>query len=179
MYTPAAPRETRTYRHFTISTIGLESATQGISIQAGSAVSSLAWPLANLALYVPIYINETVTVYEGGIGAGATAGGNFDIGIYDAAGTRIVSSGSTVRTASAWNVAALTDTELQPGWYYAAMSANGTNNYSGTAPNGALCAAMGVCEQQTAFALPATATLTITSRALVPNITFAVRSIAL
>ena len=111
---------------------------------------------------------------------GATAGGNFDIGIYNSAGTRLVSSGSTARTLSVWNTAGLTDTELTPGLYYAAMSADGTNNYSGQAGfTAGTVAALGVCEQTTAFALPATSTMVVTTRTLVPCINFAVRSVAL
>src|SRR5262245_63973904 len=136
MYTPASPVETRTYRQYTIGNFASSSAAYWMLINNGS-IASAAWPLANLAIYVPFYVRETLTVYEAGIGTGATAGGNYDIGIYDLAGTRLVSSGTQGRTASTWEVAPLTDTELTPGWYYAAMSADSTNNYSGTSSYGA------------------------------------------
>lgn len=177
MYTPAVPVESRTYHHYTITTVGLDASNFRFS--STGTVSSVAWPLANLALYIPFYVNETVTVYEAGIGAGATAGGNFDIGIYHFAGTKLVSSGTTARTAAAWNTAGLTDTDLTPGWYYAAMSADSTANYCGTQPVAGQCEASGICEQQTAFTLPSTATLTRTTRAVVPSIAFSVRSVAL
>lgn len=174
-YTPARPVEALTYRHYAISTM-TEHQVRSMTV---SAVASAAWPLANLAIYVPLYINETVTLYEVGFGTGATAGGNWDIGIYDSAGTRLQSTGTQARTASAWNVNNWTDLTLQPGWYYAAMAANGTNNYSGIVPAAGICESIGICEQQTAFVLPATATLTRTTRAFIPSITFALRSVAL
>lgn len=173
-YTPAVPVESQTYRHYALNTVEI-----GLPLASGTGAASLTWPLANLAIYVPLYINETLIVYEAGVGAGATAGGNYDIGIYDAAGTRLVSSGTTARTASAWNTAGLTDTTLTPGWYYVGMSADGTNNYSGNNPAAGLCESVGICEQTTAFTLPATATLTRTTRAYVPAIALATRSVAL
>lgn len=176
-YTPARPVESRTYRHFSISTLGHESTS--LAFASATNVVSTAWPLANLAIYMPIYINETVILYEVGFGTGLTSGGNWDVGIYDTAGTRLQSTGTTVRTASAWNVSNWTDLTLQPGWYYAAMSADGTNNYSGVAPAAGLCEAMGICEQTTAFVLPATATLARTTRAFIPQVSFACRSVAL
>ena len=178
-YTSAAPAEGLTYQQFAIGTFTAESAAWDYIRDVASGVSTMAWPLANLAIYVPFYVNETLTVYEAGIGAGATAGGNFDIGIYTQAGTRLVSSGTTARTLSVWNTAGLTDTQLTPGWYYAAMSADTTNNYTGMLPAAGICESLGICEQATAFVLPATATLTRTTRASIPAISFAVRSVAL
>lgn len=177
-YTPARPRELLNYRHRVVSTWGMESASWP-AVQL-TTLASTAWPLANLAIYVPLFVNETCTVYEAGVGTGATAGGNYDIGLYDTAGNLLVSSGTQGRSASTWEVAPLTDTELQPGWYYAAMSADGTNNYSGTTTfTAGTCEALGICEQTSAFVLPSTATLTRTTRAFVPSISFAVRSVAL
>lgn len=174
-YAPAVPVESATYRHYAVSTINLI----GAAVRP-AALASVAWPLANLALYVPIYFNEACTVYEAGVGAGATAGGNFDLGLYQLDGTKIVSSGTTARTASAWNTAGLTDTVVFPGWYYAAMSADSTANYSGLNPAAGLCESLGIVEQATAFVLPSPATIsTRTTRAILPSITFAVRSVAL
>lgn len=176
-YTPAIGREILAHRHYTLGPLDPISVSVGIT--TGQSYASAAWPNANTAIYIPIYIAEAVTVYEAGIGTGATAGGNFDIGIYQMDGTKVVSSGATARTASAWNVAGLADTELTPGWYYAAMSADSTANYSGIAPAAGLCEAMGVCSQDTAYVLPSPATPGRTTRALIPGFCFAVRSLAL
>lgn len=170
---PAVPLESTTYRHYTISTV---DPSRYVSI---SATVSAAWPLANLALYIPIFINEPCTIYEVGVGAGATAGGNFDLGLYQMDGTKLQSTGTQGRTASAWNRVNWTDLDVFPGWYYVAMSADGTNNYAGNIPVAGLCQAIGIVEQTSAFVLPSPATIsTGTTRAFIPHIGLAVRSVA-
>ena len=174
-YSPAVPYESLTYRHYSIS-----MHDQLGSLYSNGAPSSQAWPLANLALYIPIYINEPCTIYEVGIGAGATAGGNFDIGLYQMDGTKLQSTGTQARTNSVWNAVNWTDLDVQPGWYYAAMSADGTNNYCANAPAAGIAESLGIVEQTSAFTLPSPATIsTRTTRAFFPNITFALRSVAL
>lgn len=172
-FSPQAPTDSDLFRHYTIS-------TQTLGVRVGNAaITSQAWPLANLALYVPVYFNEFCTIYEVATAAGATAGGNFDIGLYQMDGTKVQSTGTQARTASAWNRVDWTDLDVTPGWYYAAMSADGTNNYAGVAPAAGLCEGLGLVEQTTAFVLPSPATIsTRTTRALVPLIAFAVRSVA-
>jgi hypothetical protein len=175
-FQPAVPVESLSYRHYAVSTMSRPQPPRGVTSATPAAA---AWPLANLALYIPIYFNEACTIYEVGAGAGGTAGGNFDIGLYSMAGARIQSTGTQARTLSVWNAVNWTDLVIAAGWYYAAMADNGVDLWSGTVPAAGLCEAAGVCEQQTAFVLPATATLTRTTRAFMPNITFAVRSLAL
>lgn len=171
----AIPYESHRQRHYAITTLSPEA-----SHLSSGTPASVAWPLANLALYVPIYIEEPVTIYEVGVGAGATAGGNFDIGLYQMDGTKLQSTGTQARTLSVWNAVNWTDLDVMPGWYYAAMSADGTNNYSGLNPAAGLCEALGIVEQASAFVLPSPATLsTRTTRAIIPSINFAVRSVAL
>lgn len=176
MYAPAIPFESISHAHYTVSTMSRVQPTRGVTT---STPTSNAWPLANLAIYVPIYFNEACTIYQVGTGAGATAGGNFDIGLYQMDGTKIQTTGTSARTASAWNPVDWTDLDVAPGWYYAAMSADGTNNYGATVPSAGLLEAVGVCEQTSAFVLPSPATLTRTTRAYLPNITFTLRSVAI
>src|SRR5262245_48928726 len=181
-YVPAVPVEGLTYRHYSISAFDFGSPAGAWTVGNGIIAASSAWPAASVAIYVPFYINETVTVYEAGVGAGATAGGNFEIGVYNEAGTKQVSSGSVARTLSVWNTAGLTDTDLVPGWYYMAMVADGTNNYGGTTSFAAgICEAIGICEQTsvTTGSMPSTATLSRTTRALVPGVALSVRSVAM
>src|SRR5262245_4998245 len=102
-YIPAIPVETLTWRQYAVTTLSSTSAAYRLGLQTGTTVASQAWPLANLAMFVPIYFNEFCTIYEVGVGTGATAGGNFDIGLYDMAGNKIQTTGTTARTASAWN----------------------------------------------------------------------------
>lgn len=174
-YAQGYPLEVLVNRPFTVST--MTSVMPGRSAN-NATPASLAWLAANEAIYVPIFFTDPCIIYRVGIGAGATAGGNFDIGLYDMAGTKLQSTGTQARTASAFNQVDWTDLTVFPGWYYAAFSADSTANYSGVAPAAGLCEAAGICVQSTAFTLPATATLTRTNRALIPGIVFTMRSVA-
>jgi len=133
---------------------------------------STAWPSANLAIFVPIRIPFPVVVYKLVIGAGATAAGNFDVGIYDASGNRLVSSGATAKGASTEQVLDIADTTIGPGLFYLAMSADGTNNYVMTTPSGSSPVPLqkvrlvGVVQMAAAYVLPATATFAAASTAV-------------
>lgn len=138
--------------------------------------ASTAWPSANLAIFVPMRIPVPVTVYKLVVGAGATAAGNFDVGIYDAGGNRIVSSGATAKGASVEHILDITDTRIGPGLFYLAMSADGTNNYllvtpTGTSPvplqKARLYGVMGVASS---YVLPATVTFAAATVAPFPTI---------
>jgi hypothetical protein len=61
---------------------------------------STAWPSANLAIFIPIRVPSPVMVCKLAMGAGATAAGNFDMGIYDRFGNLLVSSGATAKSAT-------------------------------------------------------------------------------
>ena len=54
------------------------------------------WGTANRALFYPVTISESGTFAYAWICNGATQSGNIDIGVYDAAGVRLTSTGSTV-----------------------------------------------------------------------------------
>lgn len=122
---------------------------------SSNAPASAAWPAINKAIGVPFQVTETVTVYTIGVGAGATAGGNFDAGIY--LGTaRVVSLGSTARTASAWTTYDIADTVLTPNnLYYLAFAADSVDLYSLWAASSAWAMeAAGIVENTSAFPLP-------------------------
>lgn len=146
------------------------------------APASTAWPSANLAIFVPFQLTDYQTVTKIIVGAGATAAGNFDVGIYDSTGNRIVSSGATAKGASTEHIIDITDTALGPGLYYMAMAADGTNNYvmwtpSGTSPVPLQKARLvGVLNVASAYTLPSSVTLAAASSALVPSIALYLRS---
>lgn len=135
----------------------------------GNAASN-GYPLANLAFYVPFSVSAPVTAVEGWVSCGTVSGGNFDIGIYDAAGSQLTSAGSTARTASAIvNTTTMTDQALVPGVrYYMAFSASSTNNYVAGVLAAGLYEAAGILESTSSFALPASPTLSRTTRAYLP-----------
>ena len=126
----------------------------------GSGLSAAAWPTANKAYYIPVSIYSPVTIVKMFVVNGATASGNIDVGIYDAGGARLVSIGTTAQSGtSAIQEFNITDTTLSPGLYYLACA---MDNTTGTVevwnPSIAIARSLGIVEQTTAFALPATAT---------------------
>jgi hypothetical protein len=133
--------------------------------------SSNAYPLANLALFVPISVPVPVVVLEGWVQAGATAGGNFDIGVYDESGNRLTSSGATARVVSSHNdTTTMGNLTLLPDRvYYMAFAADGTNNYFSMIPAAGLCEGFGILEATSAYVLPSSVTYVKTTRAYVPN----------
>lgn len=137
----------------------------------GGGQASAAWPSANRAYFVPFVTNQTTTIMQLFIVNGSTASGNFDIGIYDDNGTKIVSSGSTAQSGtSVIQAVDITDTMIGAGRYYLALSMNGT---TGTNQSFSTAAAqnqaMGTFLAASAFALPATVTLAQNTTAFIPN----------
>ena len=86
-----------------------------------------AWTTANTAVYLPFTLWEPVTVYKIGWVNGSTASTNVDCGIYTAAGSRQISTGSTARSgASSWQWVDVADTALAAGNYYLAFNSDAT-----------------------------------------------------
>lgn len=141
-----------------------------------TAPASAAWPSANLAIFVPFRLASSVIVYKMATGAGSTAAGNFDVGIYDSAGNRLVSSGTTAKGNSAEHILNVTDTVIGPGLYYLAMAADGTNNYIMITPSGTSPVPLqktrlyGVVAAASSFVLPTTVTFAASTFAPIPMI---------
>lgn len=136
-----------------------------------SGLVSAAWPASNRAVFVPFRVPVPVTAYKMACGTGTGTTGNFDLGIYDSAGNRIVSTGSTAKTtASSDRIIDITDTVLLPGLYYMAMATDGTTNYIGVGliANVAAPKQFGMREAASSFALPATVTYATISTAHIP-----------
>jgi hypothetical protein len=110
-------------------------------------------------VYTPVIIRAQYTVKTIGVYIG-TSSGNLDVGIYLPNGTRIVSSGSTAAgTGSAVQSINITDTTLSPGLYYAALACDNTTIQIGAKANQAGANLVrGQFTENSAFALPATAT---------------------
>lgn len=121
----------------------------------GSAV----WPAANRALFYPFSVSEAALAVRLYCVNGSAVSGNVDLGIYDAAGTRLTSTGSTAQAGiNLIQSIDCTDVWLLPHTiYYAAMA---MDNVTGTTIrwSGAAARGIGMFQQSTAFALPATAT---------------------
>lgn len=139
-------------------------------VGAGSSPGSTAWPAANRAILIPFRIPRIVTAYQMIVACGATAGGNFDCGIYDMFGNLLVSGGTTARSPSSEVIVNITDTVLGPGRYYMALSADSTDTFIATAPaQAALVKAVGIRQASAAFVLPSTVTFETAASAYIPT----------
>lgn len=132
------------------------------------AASSTTWPAANRALFVPFRLVEPFLIRQMFHHNGATVSGNIDVGIYDAKGTRLISSGSTAQAGtSVLQIFNVTDTWLGSGlFYFAAAMDNGTGTLTRHAH--AWGAALGCVQQASAFPLPATATFAAYGTGFIP-----------
>lgn len=124
--------------------------------------ASVVWPSANLAVYIPFSLPWSYTVRRVFVGNGATLNGNIDIGIYNSAGARQYSSGSTAQagTSAIQYITLGSPLVLAAGTYFLAVASNSataTFQMAGTnMPTSGRLA--GLLQQATAFPLPATAT---------------------
>lgn len=138
---------------------------------------SRPFPVANTAIFVPFTVDEPVTAYKMSMATGNTASGNLDLGIYDLYGTRLVSSGSFAQAGVSINLADITDTLLNPGYYFmAGVADNLTATYLASATPIVPLSALGVMEMASAFPLPGTATFTRVTGAYLPLITVHLRT---
>lgn len=93
--------------------------------------SSAPWFSANAAVAYPFRMSYPVVATQLCICHGSAAGGNFDLGLYDASFARLASTGSTGSTGNnSWQFADITDVPLKPGvvYYLAAARDNITAN---------------------------------------------------
>ena len=143
----------------TVSTLGLESLGY---VGALGASASATYPTANLAMFFPfrVFNPNGIVIVKLVVSNGASILGNIDVGIYDASGTKLVSSGSTAQAGiSALQEFDIADTTLGPGVFYLAVA---MNNTTGTLTRNSLFVKqsrmLGCLQMATAFPLPATAT---------------------
>lgn len=146
----------------------------GLGIRMGSASgpASAAWPSADLAILVPVTLTraQSMDAIRAVLANGATASGNFDIGLYDESYARVASLGSTGQSGT--SVPQLTPVSWRFGkgrWYMAlAMDGNvGTVASIGSFTAGTL-AALGCLQMASAFPLPATITPAVCTQSILP-----------
>lgn len=147
-------------------------AMSGIVSFGGLALTSVvnaAWPSANLLIGYPVRLFSPAILTKLWIYNGTTASGNLDLGVYDARGTKIVSSGSTLQAGtSALQVIDITDTPLGPGDFYVCGAMNGITGtvMMSTWGHNSQGYAQGQIQMVTAFPLPATATFVLAFNSL-------------
>lgn len=166
-----------------ITTSSPEFTTYGVSVLA-RAVSSATWFSANDAVAYPFRLSHGAVVDQLCIANGSSAGGNFDLGIYDGISlARLVSCGSTVGSGNnAWQFANVTDTALQAYrlYYMAAVRDNVTANRQRIGNHGGVAVALslaGVLSHTTdQFPLPDPIVLTTTTTTSIQFCGFACRA---
>lgn len=147
----------------------------GASLNWGSGG---AWPSANLALFVP-FVVEGLALAQKMLTWVSSASGNVDLGIYDAAGNRLVSIGSTAASGTSIQEYNITDLLLARGQYYMALAAdNGTIQIRRGGGDARPTGTFGMAEMASAFPLPSTATVAKVSNAYVPAFGVAMRTVA-
>lgn len=100
----------------------------GILANSNANGSSTAWPSANRAMFVPIWLPGPFKLASFFCVNGSTATGNIDMGIYGTDGTLIASKGSTAQSGtSTLQILTITAVMLPPGRYYMAISASSTS----------------------------------------------------
>ena len=131
----------------------------GVPLISGGfgTVSSQNSVAANVVLYIPFQTVTSLTVRKTFWGNGAAVSGNIDVGVYDLAGTLLVSAGSTGQSGTTRvQVADVTDTALAAGTYYLAFvadTAGSTSRFLSVVPSAGICQALGIL-QQAAVTLP-------------------------
>lgn len=148
--------------------IGLEIG----AITGGAAPASAAWPGANDALFVPMYLAQPTLIKRLFVVNGGTASGNLDMGIYTPDGARVISKGSTAQSGtSALQFLDITDTMLGPGAYYLALAMDGTTGTTFRFNLSTIrCQQLGIARVASAFALPASVTLATVAAGYIPMI---------
>lgn len=157
----AAPRSFWNPQNFSIDTVMARSSWLTATV---SVTANQAWGTANRAIYIPIRVPRLCTVVKLAFGNGSTATGNYDIGLYNAAGTRLVSKGSTAKgVTQEMTVVDVADTTISAGTYYLALNSDSTTDTFMAIPFTAPTAtARGALQQAVgAVTLPSTATFAL------------------
>lgn len=127
-------------------------------------IATSTYPTANLAIYTPVVFTDLGVVKKLWVASSTIGTGNFDVGLYNSAGTRLVSTGSTAKgTTTTEQIVDVTDTTVLPGLYYIGFNcSNNTDSFNVTTTTAPYLAASGVLTEAVgSVTLPATATWTV------------------
>jgi len=114
-------------RHI-VSTGRFSNVADMVRAANGNAFGSTGWPAGNRAFYYPLHIPQRFTVARFMIANGTAVAGNFDLGLYDNAGTRLVSIGATAQSGtSTTQYVGVTDQSFGPGHYYIGIVLSSTS----------------------------------------------------
>lgn len=111
-----------------VTSLGRYTDVTAVQFMTTPQYTSAAWPANNRAVYYPLQIPGYFTVARFMLGNGASVSGNVDIGLYDAAGSRLISTGSTAQSGTTQvQYIGVTDKSFPPGKYYLALSCSTTS----------------------------------------------------
>lgn len=117
---------------------------------------------ANRAYFYPFIAQEPITIAQLGWYNGLSVSGNCDAGVYDLAGNRLISTGSTAQAStSSLQIVNVTDTPITRGYHFLAFVIdNGTGNMfcEKSNPEVGVYKACGIMQMDSAFPLPSVAT---------------------
>lgn len=162
-----------------ISTYSRNAVGPTVCAIGGGGGASATWPTANKAFYIPFFLYQPELVTRVFVINGSTASGNWDVGVYNDAGARLVSSGATAQSGTTTiQFADVTDTLLPAGAYYMGCSFSGTTGTAIRLAWSNLTYGRGAgCKVQTsAHALPASATFALVDTTFLPLFGVALRS---
>lgn len=120
---------------------------------------------ANAGYFFPIYVEKQIALTRLWVFNGSAVSGNLDIALYNSAGTRVVSTGSTAQSGTSSVQKVTVSYTLDPGFYWIGVAldnATGTFRQIGSQPANS----MGAFTATSSFPLPAslpTPTSSITS----------------
>ena len=131
-----------------------------MSATISNVPGSAAWPGSNRCLYMPVYTDRDMWVRMLWAFNGATASGNQALAIFDAAGNRLVTTGSVAQAGtSTIQSHDVTDLFLPAGAYYVALShSNTTGTYFRSNASASNLRTMGMLQEATAHPPPSSMT---------------------
>jgi len=141
---------------------------------------SLAYPSANLAVYIPFFLQQPMVIDRIFWGNGSVVSGNVDAGVYDAGKRKIVSTGSTAQAVvSDVQSVNITNVTLGTGLFFLALACDNItaqfmaiNSFT----NLGFYKTLGVYQQASAFPLPAMATFAAPTQNFLPIVGITPRS---
>jgi hypothetical protein len=148
----------------------------------GEAVANNSWTTntfsgaVNRAYYLPQVFPVRATLYALRIHTGNTSG-NYDLGVYDAAGNKIASTGSTAMAVGIQTLALADISVPAGGLLYAALALSNTAGTIAKIPFTPLAAPIGagLMEESSALPLPTNMTPVICTTANIPIFVWGVR----
>lgn len=157
------------------------------TVHASKAASSAGqvWAGTGFPLAMPFWMPRPFSVLQlGWVNGSGTLSDNGDLGVYDSAFSKQISTGSVARSGgSTWQWTDVADTPLSAGKYFLTYASNGTTaaNISGWAATASTMALLGVKDKASGdFALPSTLASMVDSATFVitPLVGIAYRTLA-